>query len=240
VHRLNDFLEADVRDQLAADSLLDSTRIMVGASDGRVTLTGSVPTYEEAVLATEDAWQVRGVGAVDNELLVGVVGEELEDLDITARAMAALDDDKMVPRGAVAVSVFEGNVTLSGTVRHHHQRRAAERAVGRIRGVRRITDNIELTPEPIPTDVVDRITRALRRSAIVDDSTIEVSNVGQTIYLDGTTTSWFGRKAAEDAAWSAPGVARVVDRVVIIPDRDPAGVADADRPSSVDVVVRQD
>jgi osmotically-inducible protein OsmY len=239
VHRPNAFLEADVRDQLAGDTVLDSTRIMVKASDGRVTLSGSVVTYEDAVLATEDAWRVSGVRAVDNQLLVGPVGEVLDDLDIAVRSTAALDDEKMVPRGSVVVTVFEGNATLTGTVRHHYQRRAAERAAGRIRGVRGVTNKIELTPEPIPSDVVDRITHALRRSAILDDSTIEVSNVGQTIYLDGTTTSRFGMKAAEDAAWGAPGVAHVVDRLVILPKPD-TGQPKPGGHSSVRVAARQD
>jgi osmotically-inducible protein OsmY len=240
VHRPNQLLEAHVRDQLAADTLLDSSRIMVSASDGRVVLSGSVPTYEQSVVAGEDAWRVRGVGAVDNELLVGPAGEALDDLEIAAHAAAALDDAHMVPRGAVAVSVFEGHATLTGTLRRHSQRVAAERSVGRLPGVRGITDNIELTAEPIPTDVVDRIAKALRRSAIVDDSRIEVSNVGQTVYLDGETTSWFGRKAAEDAAWGAPGVAHVVDRVAIVPETDGAGLDGGDRSSSVDVTVTQD
>ena len=238
MHRPNDLLEADVRDQLAADTLLDSTRVMVSASHGRVMLSGSVPTYEESVQAGEDAWRVSGVSAVDNELLVGAVGEALDDLEIATQAAAALDDSHMVPPGAVEVSVIEGHATLVGTVRRHSQRRAAERAVGRVPGVRGITDKIELTAEPIPSDVVDRVAAALRRNAVVDDSTIEVSNVGQTIYLDGVTTSWFGKKAAEDAAWGAPGVAQVVDRVTIIPGAVGTGLEGGDRPSSVDVSVR--
>jgi osmotically-inducible protein OsmY len=237
VHRPNAFLEADVRDELTVDSLLDSSRILVSAASGHVRLSGSVPTYEQSELAAEDAWRVRGVLAVDNELLVGPVGEALDDAEIAARAAAALDDTHTVPPGAVTVSVLQGHVTLAGTVRRHAERRAAERAVGRVQGVRGITDNIELTAEPIPTDVVDRITRALQRSAIVDDSAIEVSNVGQTIYLDGVTTSWFGKKAAEDAAWSAPGVAHVVDRLVIVPENDMTRLDAGGR--SIDVTTRQ-
>ena len=237
MHRPNELLEADVRDQLDADTLLDSTRVMVSASHGRVTLSGSVPTYEQSLQAGEDAWRVRGVNAVENALLVGPAGEALDDLEIATHAASALDDSHMLAPGEVAVSVVDGHATLVGTVRRYSQRRAAERAVGRVPGVRGITDEIELTVEPIPNDVVDRIAGALRRSAVVDDSTIEVSNVGQTIYLDGVTTSWFGKKAAEDAAWGAPGVARVVDRVMIVPGSVSTGIDGGDR---VDVTVRQD
>ena len=65
--------------------------------------------------------------------------------------------------------------------------------------------------------MVDRINKALRRNAIIDDSLIQVTNVDHTIYLDGTAGSWAAMTAAEDAAWAAPGVTDVIDRLVIVP-----------------------
>ena len=79
-----------------------------------------------------------------------------------------------------------------------------------------ITNQIELSSDPIPSDVVDRIKKAFRRNAIIDDSSIEVSNAGHTIYLDGTVGSYTARLQAEDTAWAAPGVAEVIDRTVIV------------------------
>ena len=70
---------------------------------------------------------------------------------------------------------------------------------------------------PIPSDVADRINKAFRRNAIIDDSLIEVTNIGHTIYLDGTVGSHQARQEAEDTAWDAPGVTEVVDRLVIVP-----------------------
>jgi len=65
--------------------------------------------------------------------------------------------------------------------------------------------------------VADRISNALDRKAILDDSVIQVTNDGSTVYLDGTTDSYAAMQTAEDTAWAAPGVTDVVDRLVVIP-----------------------
>ena len=79
-----------------------------------------------------------------------------------------------------------------------------------------------MTPNPIPSDVADRINKAIGRSSILDDSMITVSNQGSTVYLDGEASSYVARATAEDAAWNAPGVGVVVDRLSSPPEPKPA------------------
>jgi osmotically-inducible protein OsmY len=186
MHKPNNLLEFDVKDEFDWDPQLDPTRIVVKADDGRVTLTGSVPTLYQVERATDDTMLVGGVKAIDNELLVGLVGDAINDAELAVAATAALNDDSLVPKGAVTPDVLDGFVTLNGNVRHHFQRLAAEHAVRRVDGVLGITSHITLTSEPIPGDVANRINKAFQRSAIIDDSQITVSNDGPTIYLDGT------------------------------------------------------
>jgi osmotically-inducible protein OsmY len=159
---------------------------------------------------------VGGVKGLDNQLLVGLVGDAVTDAEIAVAASNALDADRLVPKGSVFVDVLEGMVTLTGEVRHQFQRKAAEFAVRRVDGVLGMDDQIALTTEPIPSDVADRISKTFRRRAIIDDSAIEVSNVSNTVYLDGKVDSWTARDAADDAAWEAPGVDNVVDRLVVV------------------------
>jgi osmotically-inducible protein OsmY len=217
MHKPNKILESDVRDQLAWDPQVDPTRIVVSAKDGAVTLTGSVPSYYELTRAVEDVRLVGGVTQVDNQLLVGLVGDAITDGELAVAATTALDADKFVPKGGVDADVVEGWVTLTGEVRHHYQRLAAEHAVGRIDGVLGVTNKIAITSDPIPSDVAYRIQQAFKRNAIVDDSMIEVSNDGPTVYLDGTTPSWTAGREAEEAAWDAPGVVDVVNRLTVVP-----------------------
>ena len=216
MHKNNNILVADVKEELDWDFRVDHSRIVVKAKDGRVTLSGTVPTYHESKLAEEGVRTVGGVTAVDNELLVGLVGAAIADADVAAACTRALDADKFVPKGAVRASVTDGWVTLTGDVRHHFQRQAAEHAIRRVDGVLGVTDKVGISSEPIPSDVVNRINKAFRRNAIIDDSLITVTNTGHTIYLDGTTDSWAAREAADDAAWAAPGVDDVIDRLVIV------------------------
>jgi len=216
MHKPNNLLQSDVAEELSWDPQLDDSRIMVSAKDGQVTLTGSVPTFYEVGLASDDVMLVGGVKGLDNQLLVGLLGDAITDADIATAALNALDADRFVPNGAVNVDVLEGYVTLSGEVRHQYQRKAAEFAVRRVDGVLGMDDKIGLTSEPIPSDVADRIQKTFKRRAIIDDSTVEVSNDKNTIYLDGRVDSWSAREAADDAAWEAPGVDNVVDRLEVL------------------------
>jgi osmotically-inducible protein OsmY len=217
MHKPNNLLERDVKEELDWDPMLNDRRVVVKADDGRVILSGAVDTFADVERASLDAKAVSGVKAIDNELLVGLTGAAITDLDIATNCTAAIDHDRFVPHGAVEVEVADGYVTLTGEVRHHFQLKAAEHAVGRLRGVLGVTDHIRLTDEPIPGDVADRINKAFERNAIVDGSRIKVSNMGHTIYLDGETGSWTAMDAAVDVAWSAPGVNEVVNRLMMIP-----------------------
>jgi osmotically-inducible protein OsmY len=217
MHKPNNLLESDVRASLDWDPSLDDSRIVVSADDGRVTLSGSVPSFYEEMLATDDAWTVGGVKALEDNLLVGPLGDAIADADIATACEAALDHDRIVPHGSVTATVLEGTVTLRGEVRRHFQRRAAEFAVSRVDGVLGVENLISISSEPIPSDVADRINKAFERNAIIDDSRITVTSDGHTINLDGTVGSYAALQQAEDTAWAAPGVTEVDDHLVIEP-----------------------
>jgi osmotically-inducible protein OsmY len=215
MHKPNNILESDVRDELDWDPRFDDSRVDVKANGGVVTLTGDVNSYYDSTIAADDAWGIAGVVSVDNQLIVGLVGDGVADADLASACLDALDRDRQVPKGAVSVSAVDGWVTLTGEVRHHFQRQAAKFAVSRVNGVVGVTDDITLTRDAVPADVVDRINKAFQRDAIIDDSLIEVTTTDSTVYLDGTVGSWYAMDDAVDTAWEAPGVLDVVNRLVI-------------------------
>jgi osmotically-inducible protein OsmY len=217
MHKPNNLLESDVREELDWDPRFDDSRVIVKANDGTVTLTGAVDTYYDSMLATNDAWGIGGVKSVDDQLMVGLVGGDIADADLAADCLEALDRDRLVPKGTVNVVAVDGWVTLTGEVRRHYQRQAANLDVSRVNGVLGVTNNITLTKDAMPGDVVARINKALERDAIIDDSLVEVTTVGNTVYLDGTVGSWYALDDAEDTVWRAPGVTDVVNRLVIAP-----------------------
>jgi osmotically-inducible protein OsmY len=115
------------------------------------------------------------------------------------------------------VVVKSGWVTLEGEVEWNYQRERVEDAVRRVRGVKGTTNSIEVKPQVAPAEIRRKIEEALRRAAEIDASRITVETVGSEVILRGTVRSWAERREAERAAWSAPGVAWVDNRIIISP-----------------------
>lgn len=217
MHKPDHLLELEVREELGYDPELKESRITVQATDGVIKLTGAVETFPDLERAARDAGAVGGVKAVDNQLLVGLLGAAIADHQIAVGCADALGADRSVPIGTVNVAVSDGWVTLTGKVHSHHQRQAARHAVGRVPGVRGVDNQLTLTDDPIPGDVAGRIEKALERKAILAGSRIKVSSSGHTVYLDGATGSCAALAEAVDTAWSVQGVNEVVNHLVVDP-----------------------
>jgi osmotically-inducible protein OsmY len=65
--------------------------------------------------------------------------------------------------------------------------------------------------------VKTKIEEALKRIAELDAKMISVEAVGSKVVLNGTVRSWAEREEAERAAWRAPGVTEVDNKIVVIP-----------------------
>jgi osmotically-inducible protein OsmY len=115
------------------------------------------------------------------------------------------------------VIVKDGWVTLDGTAEWNYQRTRAEEAVRRISGVKGVSNLILLKPRVEPQEIKQKIEAALRRNAEVDANRITVDANGSEVILKGTVRSWVERQEAERAAWLAPGVTKVDNRITIGP-----------------------
>ena len=139
------------------------------------------------------------------------------DTELAQAAVTALAWNSAVPKGAVSVTVADGRITLTGTVEGEHQRAAAVRAVRGLVGVKGVINQIGLTVRVSPSDVRDQIEAAFKRSAEIDARRITVSAVDGKVVLTGNVRSWKERTEAARAAWAAPGVHEVVDRMAVVP-----------------------
>jgi osmotically-inducible protein OsmY len=209
-------LRQSVLEELDFDPSFDAANIGVAVENGVVTLTGHVRSYA-AKLAVERAVQrVKGVHGIAEEIEIRYPADKrTADDQIAERALSSIKWNAQVPGDAVLVKVEKGWVTLSGTVDWQFQRIAAESAVRRLSGVAGISNMITIKPQVRPTDVKSKILDALKRNAQLEADAIRVSVDNDTVTLEGNVKAWYERGIAERAAWSAPGVSKVEDRISV-------------------------
>ena len=65
-------------------------------------------------------------------------GEYVDDTTITARAKAALVQDKMVSATDFNIDVYQGNVTLTGVAKSSEEARRAEADIRVVKGVKSV------------------------------------------------------------------------------------------------------
>jgi osmotically-inducible protein OsmY len=117
---------------------------------------------------------------------------------------------------SVDAQARDGLVTLTGTARWHYQREAAESRTTDVPGVAGIDNAIILTQAPDARQAADAISGAFRRDALLaaELPSVEMTSGGLVI-VSGTVSSWAAHDHAVAAAWSAPGVTQVQDRIRI-------------------------
>jgi osmotically-inducible protein OsmY len=209
-------IERDVREELRWAPDLHADDIAVSVKDGVVTLAGFTPSYTDRLEAEAAAKRVAGVHAVANDIEVRLPEiDQRPDPDIARDAVAALKSELPISHDKIKVIVKDGWITLEGSAEWQYQKTAAENAVRKIKGVKGVTNVIQLKPAVEPTDIQRRIQEAFKRSAELDANRISVEAKGSEVILKGTVRSWTEREEAERVAWSAPGVTHVEDRIVV-------------------------
>lgn len=203
-----------IEDELEWEPSVDAADIGVAVEDGVVTLMGHVTSFAEKLGAEDAAKRVKGVRAIAQEIEVRIAGrEKTADDEIAVRAANVLDWDVAVPKDTVQIKVQKGYVTLSGDVEWRYQADQARYRVASLPGVMGVSSLIKVKPRASAGDIKDRIEQALKRSAEIEADRIQINVEGGKVTLEGKIDAWRDREVAERAAWSAPGVSAVDDRL---------------------------
>jgi osmotically-inducible protein OsmY len=210
-------LQRDVLDELKWQPGLSAGEIGVSARGGVVTLNGHVDSFTQKTDAERAAKRVVGVRGVANELVVKLPsGMERDDTDLVEAAVMALTWHAGVPEDRLTVTVRNGWLTLEGRVDSYHHKANALRAVHDLTGVTGVSNLITINATATPEHVKEKIEAAFKRSATIDAKAVRVEVIGSRVVLRGTVTSWKEYEEAEHAAWSAPGVTTVDNRLDVV------------------------
>lgn len=183
---------------------------------GVVTLTGFARSLRQRRQAEAAVKRVAGVLGVANDIEVRwPIIHARPDPEIARDIVSQIQDVLPSSWKQIRVLVQNGSVTLEGEVEWHYQRENIESAALGVRGVKTVTNLVEIKAHSEPINLKQEIERAFLRSAEINAHRITVEVKGGKIILSGIESSWAEREEAERTAWRAPGVTKVDNRIVI-------------------------
>jgi osmotically-inducible protein OsmY len=206
----------DVLNELAWDSRIGEKQIGVQVERGVVTLGGTVEDLATSSAAVEAAHHVAGVKDVANELQVrSVQSAHLTDTDIARAVRHALEWDALIPDEHIRSTVTAGVVVLDGIVATPVQREEAERTVGRLKGVKRLDNRLQVSRVAEPDAVAASIRQALNRRAVREAAHVMVRVDDGRVVVEGAVPSREERSAILGAIRGTRGVQSIEDRLSV-------------------------
>ncbi|HVU94157.1 MAG TPA: BON domain-containing protein [Puia sp.] len=214
-------IQQDVLAQLRGEPALNASKIDVSVSHGVVTLTGEVDSYYKKMAGMEAIKVISGVRAIADDVHVGSYGgDSRTDTEIAEAAATALSMHQDIDERKIRIAVDEGMVTLEGSVTWNFQRRAAAELIKGLKGIRGINNYIRVRPDVPSEGIRERIRESLRRNVRLNADRIIVEVTGGKVVIRGAVSSLSEGEDVEHAAWSAPGVVEVDNKLVIEEEGD--------------------
>jgi len=209
-------IKDDVMAQLKGEPALNAAMINVSVSHGVVTLTGEVDSYYKKMAAMDAIKVISGVRAIADDVHVGIYGgDSRTDTEIAEAAATAMSMHRDIDEKKIRISVDEGIVTLEGSVNWNFERRAVAEVIKGLKGVRGINNYVNVRPDVPPESIREQIRESLRRNVRLNADRIIVDVADSKVMLKGTVSSLAEGEDVEHAAWSAPGVVEVDNKLVI-------------------------
>lgn len=133
-----------VRNAMKWDVLVPDEKISTTVSNGTVTLDGKVDTWMQRHDAERCVQRLMGVKGVVNQITV--TGPTVDPAKIKREIEEALERQTEREAKRIGVSVHNGVVTLTGTLRSWGEKNAIERAAYYTPGVHRVDDRTTVDP----------------------------------------------------------------------------------------------
>jgi len=210
-------IQQDVELELKWDPSVTHEHIGVSVLDGVVTLSGRVIGFIEKSSAERAAERVSGVKAVVDKIEVKLPGAHIrDDQEIAKEIIQQFKWSFQIPEEQIKAKVANAWVELHGEVEWDFQRNAAVNCVRNLTGVRGVSNFINLKAKPVQAQLVrQKIQEALKRKAVQEAKQIRVEVRGNKVILEGEVYSFAEMNDAKWAAWSAPGVLSIENRLEV-------------------------
>lgn len=221
VYVSDDALEQAIREELAEDIRVDASEIEARASDGEVTLEGSVTHHAQKRIAEQDARDVEGVAWVTNNLFVKT--DRPEDWAIRDDVDFNLKTDSVLAPFDLESRVEDGVVTLTGRVHDWSEKSHATEVAGGVRAVREVVNELRVEPATgtitkqsdatLAKEIRDSFRRHWTTSRVADRIRVGVKDGVAT--LTGDLDTWDERLEAGHVALGTEGVWKVQNRLTV-------------------------
>nr|WP_315598885.1 BON domain-containing protein [uncultured Cupriavidus sp.] len=148
------------------------------------------------------------------------------DSELKSQISEELEWDPRLVAPGIGVEVNQGVVTLSGHVRTYTEKIAAEKAAGRVGGVKGLVVNLEVRQgvHHGDEDIVLAVRNALQWYVQVPADDLQVEIEKGWVTLRGNVQWGFERKAAENAVSHVRGVVGVINLIRVVPKLVPEAI----------------
>jgi osmotically-inducible protein OsmY len=129
-------------------------KVDLSVNEGRVHLTGTVPTPEMRLQAVKLVWQVEGVRQVLDDIDVGqdrtTAGSYARDVWISTQLRSDLLFDRAVDSVNYSVETVEGTVYLMGVAQNQAELDRVTNYARNIGSVKRVVSYVRMKDQPLP------------------------------------------------------------------------------------------
>lgn len=176
-------------------------------------------------LTADRLFRLAGRTCVDE--VVHICGGDImkTDLQLQQEVLEELEFEPSIRELEIGVAAKDGVVTLTGFVDSYAEKKSAERAAGRINGVKAVADEIQVRLPGLyqrtDSDIAHAAVNALSWDIQVPDDRIKTTVENGWIYLDGEVEWQYQKWAAEDAVTNLMGVNGVTNVITVEQKRAP-------------------
>ena len=229
----NNILEEHVTDAIIKDPAIESAEMEVEADSGKITITGTVDSWQETQIAGNTVKSVSGVTEVENNLNFHYEQRNYQDQEMEDEIKAMMYDDVLVDGADINVDVQDGIAVLSGTVASAAEKEEAIKNswVNGINDVKaedlKVTDwnrSVKYREGKYVQKPDEELEEAIKRQFLYDyrvnpfDLKVNVKN-GKA-YISGNVTNLRAKRLAKQDAQNVVGVVSVKNNIQVQPKED--------------------